>query len=237
MSNEIPLPPKELQLTSGPFVENEYISHGIKQANSLIKHGIVRSNYNVLDVGCGNGRVARHLIELIDQYQGIDISPENIDWAKENISSVAAHFSFRTIEPGGKFPYADNSFDSSFARSLYTHLDDETTRFYLTETARVTKPGSYSWATFFSIEREADLAMPVGKHELLRKVKKEKEGFFTFYRPEINRRLSVFTYNWLVTEIENAGFEIINSPLSQWFSGSTPSHPSDAQVPWIFRKK
>jgi len=132
MSNEIPLPPKELQSTSGPFVENEYISHGIKQANSLIKHGIVRSNYNVLDVGCGNGRVARHLIELIDQasgtYQGIDISPENIDWAKENISSVAAHFFFRTIEPGGKFPYADSSFDSSFARSLYTHLDSETTR-------------------------------------------------------------------------------------------------------------
>ncbi|GEM_PF-2415921 len=52
---------------------------------SIIKKYTSLKNKDVLDIGCGTGRLAIHLGKLVKHWSGIDISSESIDTARKNI--------------------------------------------------------------------------------------------------------------------------------------------------------
>jgi SAM-dependent methyltransferase len=94
---------------------------------------------NILDWGCGAGRLTRYLGKLHGpKVSGIDIDHDNIAWCKENISNV--DFFEGPLSPPTKFP--DKKFDLLFGTSVFTHLDEEQQFLWLQELARISAVGA-----------------------------------------------------------------------------------------------
>jgi SAM-dependent methyltransferase len=110
--------------------------HGL--VSEMQNAGIIKATYRVLDVGCGLGRLARVLTEILSpgaSYVGIDVNKSSIEWCLQNYT---AHQNFHFIHADVysthynrgsriraadyKFPFADKEFDCVFSTSLFTHL-------------------------------------------------------------------------------------------------------------------
>jgi SAM-dependent methyltransferase len=94
---------------------------------------------NILDFGCGCGRVMRWFIGLENNahFYGTDIDPDSVGWCKENIPGV----DWRTNNSTPPTEYSDDTFDLVYAISVFTHLDEEYQNAWLGELRRITRSG------------------------------------------------------------------------------------------------
>ena len=91
---------------------------------------------SVVDIGCGIGRLTRHLAhEEIKTYLGTDVVPEIMQEAR-NTASNDPRFSFQIAE-SCTIPAPDQSVDIVTAFSVITHLIDEEVFEYFLEARRV----------------------------------------------------------------------------------------------------
>lgn len=171
-------PPRRLDFV-GP---QDYSSTGREFLSHLVEVGGLRPDQDVLDIGCGIGRMAIPLAGFLDsgsRYQGFDVVPEGIQWCQRNISARWPNFQFRLADvnnprynPRGRqlseefsFPYPDQSFDFAFATSVFTHLQLPAIQRYLEETARVLRPGGRLFATFFLLTEGVREQLRTGESE------------------------------------------------------------------------
>jgi SAM-dependent methyltransferase len=127
----------------------------------------LRPDHDVLDIGCGCGRVARYLSDYLDpssRYEGFDIMPGAIEWCRQNITPAHPNFGFMATplrntsyrpDPSlpdaatFRFPYDAASFDFVAAQSVFTHLVPDSAANYLSEIVRVLRPGGIACTTWF----------------------------------------------------------------------------------------
>lgn len=115
----------------------------------------------VLDLGCGCGRLARHLPKLTKaEIFGVDYNPRLIKWCKDNLQGK---FSKNQLTPPLEFP--DAHFDVVYLLSVFTHLKIETQNEWLAELERVIRPGGFALVTFHDED-----------HAGLKKVNLEKDA-------------------------------------------------------------
>ena len=76
-----------------------------------------------LDLGCGIGRMIRHLASHNPRIEawGVDISSPHIQWCKWHLSPPY-HFATTTTLP--HLPFPDGHFDLVYAGSVFTHIED-----------------------------------------------------------------------------------------------------------------
>jgi len=133
--------------------------------------GQLKPDDKVLDVGCGQGRMAIPLTSYLQkgEYEGLDIVEQGIKWCKKKITLKHKNFNFqladiynRYYNPKGKyksseynFPYRDASFDFIFMTSVFTHMLPSEVENYLKETSRVLKPGGRCLITWFILNEES----------------------------------------------------------------------------------
>lgn len=169
------VPPRRYRLVgAGDFVE---VGH--RHVGHLAELAGLRDSDAVLDIGCGSGRMAIPLLDVLGpdgSYSGFDIVPDWIRWCRDNITTRNPEFRFtladirnRKYNPGGaleaseyRFPYDPEAFSIAFATSVFTHLLPPDVDNYIAETARVLTPGGRCLSTFFLItgdspERKAQL--------------------------------------------------------------------------------
>lgn len=165
----LPVPSEQLNnlVGGGNFVaiSNEFLGYFIRLAGLL-------PTEQVLDVGCGVGRMAYSLVYYLTppgRYEGFDIMTPLVQWASDTISPRYPNFTFRTVDianqaynPTGAirsidfvFPYRDESFDFVFLTSVFTHMYPPDVRHYLDEIRRVLKPGGRCLCTCFLINEES----------------------------------------------------------------------------------
>ena len=109
-------------------------------------YGVDLPSANVLDWGCGHGRVIRHFAQQrqVNEAWAVDIDPENVGWLRDNFPDINA--SAVPLLPPTELP--SQHFDFIFAISVMTHLTKELQQAWLAELKRISKPGGLVVLTF-----------------------------------------------------------------------------------------
>jgi ubiquinone/menaquinone biosynthesis C-methylase UbiE len=174
---DIPLPPKEyMELVCSfnlPNLIENFIESGGKDVVRMIdEQGMLSPGIDFLDIGCGCGRIARHLVEKpIRSYTGFDRHAGMIKWCQDEIAQRAPNFRFHyfdlksiyalwdghegTVSVGSfHFPFPDESFDSILLASVFTHMPLEESAHYMKEIRRVLKPQGRVLLSVFFISKK-----------------------------------------------------------------------------------
>jgi SAM-dependent methyltransferase len=97
---------------------------------------------SVLDLGCGEGYVARQLKRRgAARLEGVDISTEMIRAAREQEEQERLGIRFRAGDASNLAVFADESFDLVVAVFLFNYLTRQETQKTMQEVARVLRPG------------------------------------------------------------------------------------------------
>jgi ubiquinone/menaquinone biosynthesis C-methylase UbiE len=139
---KILLPPDYLMYESFQINYSKYYFGGKETAEWILeqlgKH-INLTGGEILDWGCGPGRVARHMPDILknqSRFYGTDYNEKSIHWCKNNIRNV----NFNHNNLGTKLPYEDEKFDAIYGISIFTHLSEEMHFTWFSELKRALKP-------------------------------------------------------------------------------------------------
>jgi SAM-dependent methyltransferase len=147
--------------------DGDFVAVGAQVVGSLTDHAGLVPTDHVLDIGCGNGRVAEQLVPILKgrgAYTGFDISRaairdcrrrfagRNMGFEHIDVRNGEYNAKGRVAELDTVFPADDGSIDLAFATSVFTHMRMPTVRRYLAESARVLKPGGRLAFTVFALE-------------------------------------------------------------------------------------
>ena len=157
-NKQLILPPKYLRYGGNNFFRNNnFALSARKEVQKLITNCGITHDSTILDVGCGPGRLAIGILDLmptIKEYQGVDVDKCSIDWCKKFITKFYPKFQFTHINvynarynKKGEFsqknirlPFENKHFDSIYLYSVFSHLSIEDIEGYLKEFTRLLKP-------------------------------------------------------------------------------------------------
>jgi ubiquinone/menaquinone biosynthesis C-methylase UbiE len=165
------IPPRDM-LYDGSTSLEEFVTYGENFCQYiLVPRAQLVPDAAILDVGCGNGAVARALTHVLSpggRYEGLDIKAANVSWLQEQYKAYSnfgfTHADLRSseynasgrIDPSDyRFPYPDRSFDIVLAKSVFTHMLPAEVRNYLGEISRVLRQYGRSVSTFFLLNDES----------------------------------------------------------------------------------
>ena len=147
--------------------QKEFVEYGKNQMLDWIRRDYISPSSNVLDVGCGLGRVAQLLPSFLKDgsYTGIDITKSSIDWCAKTYSKFN-NFRFIHADLGNShynrpdatsasqysFPIDSETIDFIWSTSLFTHMRIHEIDNYLGEMTRVAKSGAIIWNTYFILD-------------------------------------------------------------------------------------
>jgi SAM-dependent methyltransferase len=221
-----------------------YGGRGLKQRQLLEHFGLQRSS-QLLEIGCGIGRLAYELASFFDEdgrYTGFDIAPEPIAWLNEHYAPQLPGFRFDLVEVRNRsfkvtdgaaasefrFPYPDAAFDMVCAFEVFMHLPLEGVRNYIDEIVRVLRPGGTAVLTFMAIwEHEVEpvhggrpfVAVGDGVHTRF----PDEEGVGMGYGVELIRKL-----------FHDVGLEPVTEIEGTWHSPSSLPPPGLAHACDLF---
>jgi SAM-dependent methyltransferase len=169
-------PPRHLQERVVGVFSPQFISSGetiVSNVRSMLGRADreLTSFNNILDFGCGCGRVTRTLHYHIREDQrlfGTDIDPEAIEWCRTNYAHIA------TFDCNPHMPptqYDTGAFDLVYSGSVFTHLPEEMQWAWLEELRRITRPGAFLALTFHGVHYH-------GRLEGEMKAEFKRTGFF-----------------------------------------------------------
>jgi ubiquinone/menaquinone biosynthesis C-methylase UbiE len=124
----------------------EFFSSGAYQAGLLAQEfrrmpGAPAGERKALEIGCGMGRLMRHLSRQVGEIHGVDVSDEMVRRGCEKLKDVPnAHLHHTEGADLAAFP--DESFDFVYSFAVFQHIPSREVIFrYWEEAARVLKPG------------------------------------------------------------------------------------------------
>ena len=157
--------------------EKEFREYGRLQMKAWVDRGYVTPTSNVLDVGCGLGRVAHSLPGFLTSgtYTGIDVTKSSIDWCSQsyrefpNFRFIHADLSnshYNTTGSDSKsaaqysFPLDNSTMDFVWSSSLFTHMRIGEVDNYLGEMTRVARQSALIWNTYLLLD---DVSEPLAR--------------------------------------------------------------------------
>ncbi len=227
--------------------QDEWREYGRLQMKDWVARQLIAPHSNVLDVGCGLGRVAHTLAGWLKEgsYTGIDITKSSIDWCIEHYAKYS-HFRFIHADLSNshynrpdaqdaatyQFPVEAGSMDFIWSTSLFTHMRIHEVDNYLGQMALAAKSGSMIWNTYFILDEESESLVRAGvpgwgvlQHPI------ESGLYMTEDNPD---HVIAFYLDKLVELHEKHGLEIICTSFGGW-SGRSGTNDNGQDV--ILAKK
>jgi len=134
----LPLPPRRLMVRVAGTADAEWFLRGGRAGyDAIAAHVDVQQTCDVLDFGCGCGRVTRYFKDHLGGVAGSDVNGEAVAWCRDNLA-------FARCERNGLAPplaFTDDSFDLVYALSVFTHLTADLQLAWRDELRRVLRPG------------------------------------------------------------------------------------------------
>lgn len=226
--------------------DGDFRAVGAEFLGHFIRLGGLRPEHRVLDIGCGIGRMAVPLTQYLDvekgRYSGLDPVEGGIAWCRRFITPAYPNFTFQRLDiahklynPQGKIsgealklPYADRQFDFAIMTSVVTHLPPDEVLVYLSEVARLLKPGGRLFMTAFVVDDSAS-ANASGKRDHRLGFVREGNGPCWFV-PDMPPLAAIgFDDGFLDQALEKAGLAIAIKSLGHW-RGQSADHYQDLYV-------
>jgi SAM-dependent methyltransferase len=188
-----------------------YLQSAEEEALRLVSKFKCTSQSRVLDVGCGQGRLAIGLLRIIGEleYLGLDIDKSSIEWCQRYIERFHPTYRFQhldlynerynkngiKIDDNFHFDIENDAFDIIYLYSVFSHTPEEDMRTYLREFYRILTQKGFVFFTTFIEENVPNFSI-------------NPEN----YRLECSGPLHIVRYNkdYLFNLVEEYGFTVFD---------------------------
>lgn len=123
-----------------PWTDEEFYELGRSDWQDFVEHwgryGV--DNTTCLEIGCGAGRLTKHMADYFGELHAIDVSEGMIEYARKRITSPRVHFH---VVNGNSIPLPDRTVTAVFSTHVFQYFDtlDDATA-YFREIARALVP-------------------------------------------------------------------------------------------------
>lgn len=167
--------------------EESYYDSGVETARDVIEFAELAPGDAVLDIGCGNGRVALGFADTEIFYVGVDVQKTRIKYCRK-LFEFQGRMEFHSVDienpryrsVGGspmkfKLEWPEQYFNAAIGISLFTHLKHERVcEHYLREMRRMLKPNGKivtTWLTAPPLNTEnSDYARTILKLKTIKRL-------------------------------------------------------------------
>ncbi len=125
---------------------------------NLLELAGISSTQEVLEIGCGVGRIAKHIEPRCRSWAGADISANMLAHASERLKNFQ-NARLIHLKSVGLTDVGENSFDVVYATNMLAHLDEMDRWRYVQEAYRVLRPGGRIFLDNMDIESDAGWSM------------------------------------------------------------------------------
>ena len=167
--------------------EDLFDHNGWRAASWLAEHGHAGEGDRILQIGCGAGRIERHLASRVGHVYGVDISAEMIGLAEVRLAGLD---NVTLVHGDGRnLALPDHSVETVFSFLVLVHVhDDEVKKSLVQEAFRVLVPGGKCLITLPSRDWLLEIGARLAGFRIARSA------------PVASRRIDSFSYepDWLV---------------------------------------
>ena len=202
-----PMPPSALIMAVNSTADQGWFSErGRADAATFMglaaKHGLTGA-LQVLDFGCGSGRIARWTALEVTAagggFFGTDLNPKLVGWCAANLPG---RYTTNRLQP--PLDIALRSLDLVYAHSVFTHLTEATARAWMEELAKRLRAGGLAVLTF----HDEAYAGAWGPREVAHRL--GAEGYVVWNNAlEGSNYLSAWTTHDRFRAMADAGFEVL----------------------------
>ncbi|HEY0312495.1 MAG TPA: methyltransferase domain-containing protein [Allosphingosinicella sp.] len=216
---DLPVPPEDL------WLGYKYPAHGAFHVRTMLEIAeasgfTLQAGDRVLDLGCGAGRMIRHLAPFARSCEiwGADISARHIYWCQRNLTPP---FHFLTSTKTPHLPFPDGYFRLIYCGSLFTHIDD-LAKAWLLELRRLLAPNGRVYLTIHDEDTIRQLEMAPDPSPMMRflrelpsfKAFKHASDMFTVGRDDLSQ---VFYDRRYFARLLDPAFEVVSATPSAYY--------------------
>tara|TARA_Y100000588_G_scaffold387878_1_gene486756 strand:+ start:1190 stop:1855 length:666 start_codon:yes stop_codon:yes gene_type:complete len=188
------------KFVSGFQDEDEFTRTALKTINIFKETVDIKPTDQILEIGCGVGRVGKELASICNHWTGSDISGNMLEHAKDRLTGLH-NVKLVELTEVGLNEFEDGTFDMVYSTVVFMHLLEWDRYSYVEEAFRVLRPGGRCFVD------NIDITSNTGKKMFM-----EGHSYKPDERPDYLSMVS--SGDELVSYLRWAGFQKIN--LLRW---------------------